>query len=69
MWDQTANTCVILNTRHCIEPITITLAEDLILLALMLSGLRRYGEAGMFGLWRFLYNQVSGGLFTFDEMA
>jgi len=30
------------------------------LLALMLSGLRRYGEAGMFGLWRFLYNQ---GLF------
>jgi len=59
-WDQTANTCVILNTRDCIEPITITLAEDFILLALMLSGLRRYGEAGMFGLWRFLYNQ---GLF------
>jgi len=60
VWDQSANTCVILNTRHCIEPITITLAEDLLLLALMLSGLRRYGEAGMFGLWRFLYNQ---GLF------
>jgi len=59
VWDQTANTCVILDTRHCIEPITITLVEDFILLALMLSGLRRYGEAGMFGLWRFLYNQVS----------
>jgi hypothetical protein len=33
--------------------------EDFILLGLMLSGLRRYGEAGMFGLWRFLYHQVS----------
>ena len=43
--------------------------EDLVLLALMLSGLRRYGEAGMFGLWRFLYNQVSGSLFTYAEMA
>jgi hypothetical protein len=60
VWDQTENTCVIQNTRDCIEPITITLVEDFLLLALMLSGLRRYGEAGMFGLWRFLYNQ---GLF------
>jgi len=60
VWDQTANTCVILNTKHCIEPITSTLVEDFILLMLMLSGLRRYGEAGMFGLWRFLYYQ---GLF------
>ncbi len=59
VYDQAADTCVILNTEHCIEPITVTLVEDLILLTLMLCGLRRYGEAGMFGLWRFLYYQVS----------
>jgi len=60
IWDPAANTCLILNTERTIEPVTITLVEDFILLGLMLSGLRRYGEAGMFGLWRFLYYQ---GLF------
>ncbi|KAH9993250.1 hypothetical protein BJV77DRAFT_999543 [Russula vinacea] len=60
MWDPAANTCIILHTQRSVEPVTITLVEDFILLALMLSGLRRYGEAGMFGLWRFLYYQ---GLF------
>ena len=34
----------------------------------MLTGLRRYGEAGMFGLWRFLYYQVSYRLSTSTEM-
>jgi len=60
VWSPTAKTCLVLHTEHSIEPVTITLVEDFVLLALMLSGLRRYGEAGMFGLWRFLYNQ---GLF------
>jgi hypothetical protein len=63
MWDPAANTCIILHTQRSVEPVTITLVEDFILLALMLSGLRRYGEAGMFGLWRFLYYQVSGNFF------
>jgi hypothetical protein len=36
----------------------MTLVEDFVLLILMLSGLRRYGEIGMFGLWRLLYHQV-----------
>jgi len=60
VWETTANSCLILHTERSIEPVVITLVEDFILLALMLSGLRRYGEAGMFGLWRFLYYQ---GLF------
>ena len=59
MWSSTDGTCIVLHTERSIGAITITLAEDLILLILMLSGLRRYGEAGMFGLWRLLYHQVS----------
>lgn len=38
--------------------ITVTLGEDLVLLSLMLIGLRRYGDVGMYGLWRFLHRQV-----------
>jgi hypothetical protein len=37
--------------------ITVTLGEDLVLLSLMLIGLRRYGDVGMYGLWRFLHRQ------------
>jgi len=60
VWSPTAKTCLVLHTERTTEPVTVTLVEDFILLVLMLSGLRRYGEAGMFGLWRFLYHQ---GLF------
>ncbi|KAH9985802.1 hypothetical protein BJV74DRAFT_550801 [Russula compacta] len=60
VWSSTDGTCVALYTEQSIGAITITLVEDLVLLILMLSGLRRYGEAGMFGLWRLLYHQ---GLF------
>ncbi|KAI9448707.1 hypothetical protein F5148DRAFT_1250441 [Russula earlei] len=59
-WSPKAQTCLVLHTEHSIEPVTMTLVEDTVLLVLMLSGLRRYKEAGMFGLWRFLYRQ---GLF------
>jgi hypothetical protein len=59
-WNPSTASCLVLNTERTIGPVTVTLVEDFILLILMLSGLRRYGETGMFGLWRFLYHQ---GLF------
>jgi len=60
VWSPTAQTCLVRHTERTTEPVTVTLVVDFVLLVLMLSGLRRYGEAGMFGLWRFLYHQ---GLF------
>ncbi|KAI0302733.1 hypothetical protein BC826DRAFT_985970 [Russula brevipes] len=60
VWNSAADTCLVLHTRRGLTPVTITLVEDVVLLVLMLTGLRRYGEAGMYGLWRLLYRQ---GLF------
>ncbi|KAI0295832.1 hypothetical protein B0F90DRAFT_1748744, partial [Multifurca ochricompacta] len=58
VWSPTTQSCVVLHSRRSMANIIVTLIEDIILLILMLMGLRRYGEAGMFGLWRLLYNQV-----------
>ena len=45
------------------------LVEDSVLLVLMLSGLRRYSESGMIGIWRLLHRQVSGPPFyTYRNM-
>lgn len=42
----------------------VTLGEDLVLLILMLTGLRRYPDVGLYGLWRFLYRQVCQSLLS-----
>ncbi|KAH9036718.1 hypothetical protein EDB83DRAFT_2677898 [Lactarius deliciosus] len=49
--------CLVIKTDRNLTTIVVTLAEDLVLLILMLTGLRRYGDVGMYGLWRFLHRQ------------
>ena len=61
VWSSKKNSCLVSNTERNVNPIVI-LVGDSVLLALMLSGLRRYGELGMVGIWRLLYRQVSGPL-------
>jgi len=60
VWSSTAQSCVVLHTEWTKGPVTVTLVEDFVFLVLMLSGLQRYGETGVSGLWRLLYHQ---GLF------
>ncbi|KAF8261449.1 hypothetical protein EI94DRAFT_1745958 [Lactarius quietus] len=57
IWDTEQATCLVIKTSRNMTTITVTLGEDLVLLSLMLIGLRRYGDVGMYGLWRFLHLQ------------
>lgn len=59
IWDTEQATCYVIKSDRNITTIIVTLGEDLVLLSLMFIGLRRYGDVGMFGLWRFLHRQVS----------
>jgi len=60
VWSSESNSCLVLHSERSFAAIIVTLVEDSVLLALMLSGLRRYKELGMVGIWRLLYRQ---GLF------
>ncbi|KAI0268895.1 hypothetical protein BC834DRAFT_867755 [Gloeopeniophorella convolvens] len=57
-WSPEQQTCLLLDSHRSEANTIVTLIEDFVLLGLMLLGLRRYGNAGMFGgLWRLLYRQ------------
>jgi hypothetical protein len=58
IWITEQSTCFVIKSNRNMTTIIVTLGEDLVLLSLMLIGLRRYGDVGMFGLWRFLHRQV-----------
>jgi hypothetical protein len=60
VWSSESNSCLLPHTEWNVENLIATLVEDTILLGLMLTGLRRYRELGMIGIWRLLYRQVSG---------
>ncbi|KAH9159857.1 hypothetical protein EDB89DRAFT_2082914 [Lactarius sanguifluus] len=57
VWSAEQSTCLVIKTDRNLTTIVVTLAEDIVLLVLMLAGLRRYGDVGMYGLWRFLHRQ------------
>ncbi|KAH9046061.1 hypothetical protein EDB84DRAFT_1558613 [Lactarius hengduanensis] len=57
VWSTEQATCLVIKTDRNLTTIVVTLGEDLVLLILMLAGLRRYGDVGMYGLWRFLHRQ------------
>jgi len=57
VWSSESNSCLVLHSERSFAAIIVTLVEDSVLLALMLSGLRRYKELGMVGIWRLLYRQ------------
>lgn len=57
VWSTEQSTCLVIKTDRNLTTIVVTLGEDLVLLILMLAGLRRYGDVGMYGLWRFLHRQ------------
>jgi hypothetical protein len=57
IWDTELSTCYVIKSNRNMTTIIVTLGEDLVLLSLMLIGLRRYGDVGMYGLWRFLHRQ------------
>ena len=59
-WSSESNSCLLLHTERNVANLIVTLVEDSVLLVLMLTGLRRYREVGMIGIWRLLYRQVSG---------
>ena len=68
VWSSESNACIVLHTERNVANLAITLVEDCVLLVLMLSGIRRHGGLGMAGIWRLLYRQVSGPLYTYWNM-
>ena len=69
IWISETNSCLVLHNKRNVENLTVMLAEDCVLLVLMLSGLRRYKLSDMVGIWRLLYRQVSGPtLYTYRSM-
>ncbi|KAH9030309.1 hypothetical protein EDB84DRAFT_1494874 [Lactarius hengduanensis] len=56
IWSVEQATCLITRTNRT-TTVAVTLGEDLVLLILMFLGLRRHGDSGMHGLWRFLHCQ------------
>jgi len=57
VWSSESNSCLVLHSDRSLANVIVTLVEDSVLLVLMLSGLRRYRELGMVGIWRLLYRQ------------
>lgn len=57
VWSTEQATCLVIKSDRNLTTILVTLGEDLVLLFLMFIGLRRYGDVGMYGLWRFLHRQ------------
>ena len=59
VWSPESNSCIIPYSGRNVTNLTVILAEDTVLLGLMLAGLRRYGDSGMVSIWRLLHRQVS----------
>ena len=68
VWNSELNSCQVLHSERNVVNLIVTLVEDSLLLVLMLSGLQRYKESGMIGIWRLLHRQVSEHPSTLTEI-
>ena len=68
VWSSESNSCTILHSEWNVINLTVMLVEDIVLLVLMLSGLQRYRESGMIGIWHLLHRQVSEPPSTVTEI-